>query len=105
MATNSVYTINKGINKSIEFKGLKAQYIWYLGGGLLCLLVGFAIMYVLKVNTYLSLAIIIVMGVILFSQVYKLNNQFGEHGMMKHSAKRMLPTVLKSNSRKCFQKK
>ena len=31
---NSVYKINKGINKPIEFKGLKAQYIWYLGGGL-----------------------------------------------------------------------
>ncbi|MEO7488719.1 MAG: DUF4133 domain-containing protein [Ferruginibacter sp.] len=25
--SNSVYQINKGINKSIEFKGLKAQYI------------------------------------------------------------------------------
>lgn len=32
--SNSVYQINKGINKPIEFKGLKAQYIWYLGGGL-----------------------------------------------------------------------
>ncbi|HMT97439.1 MAG TPA: DUF4133 domain-containing protein, partial [Ferruginibacter sp.] len=32
--SNSVYQINKGINRSIEFKGLKAQYIWYLGGGL-----------------------------------------------------------------------
>ncbi|MEO8111923.1 MAG: DUF4133 domain-containing protein [Ginsengibacter sp.] len=25
--------MNKGINKSIEFKWPKAQYIWYLGGG------------------------------------------------------------------------
>jgi len=41
--TNSIYQINKGINKPIEFKGLKAQYIWYLGGGLVALLVLFAI--------------------------------------------------------------
>jgi len=27
---SSVYKINKGINKPIEFKGLKAQYIAYL---------------------------------------------------------------------------
>ena len=37
--SNSVYSINKNSNKSIEFKGLKAQYIWYLGGGLVCLLI------------------------------------------------------------------
>jgi hypothetical protein len=43
MAT-SVYQINKGINKPIEFKGLKAQYIWYLCGGLVALLILFAIM-------------------------------------------------------------
>ena len=28
---NSVYVINKGINAPITFKGLKAQYIWWLG--------------------------------------------------------------------------
>ena len=42
---NSVYSVNKGINKSIEFKGLKAQYIWYLGGGVVALLILFAILY------------------------------------------------------------
>ena len=36
---NSVYQINKGINRSIEFKGLRAQYIWYLGGGVVALLI------------------------------------------------------------------
>ena len=40
-----MYQINKGINKPIEFKGLKAQYIGYLAVGLVILLIGFAIMY------------------------------------------------------------
>ena len=31
---SSIYGINKGVNRPAEFKGLKAQYIWYLGGGL-----------------------------------------------------------------------
>ncbi|HEU4791365.1 MAG TPA: DUF4133 domain-containing protein, partial [Flavobacterium sp.] len=44
--SNSVYQINKGINQSIEFKGLKAQYIWYLGGGVVVLMILFAVMYI-----------------------------------------------------------
>ena len=45
--SQQVCTISvKGINKPLEFKGLKAQYIWYLGGGLVALLILFAIMYI-----------------------------------------------------------
>lgn len=46
--SNSVYPINKGINQSIEFKGLKAQYIWYLGGGVVGLMILFAILFLLE---------------------------------------------------------
>lgn len=101
MAT-SVYTINKGINKPIEFKGLKAQYIWYLGGGLLILLILFAILYICGVNTFLCLAIIIFTGTALFIHVYKLSHKYGEHGMMKSIAKRSIPRVVKNYSRQTF---
>lgn len=100
----SVYSINKGANASIEFKGLKAQYIWYLGGGLIGLLILFAILYVVGVNTYVCLILILVAGGFLFSKVYKMSNTYGEHGMMKKMAKRMLPKVIKCNSRKLFTK-
>jgi hypothetical protein len=100
----SVYSINKGANASIEFKGLKAQYIWYLGGGLIGLLILFAILYVVGVNTYVCLVVILVAGGFLFSKVYKMSNTYGEHGMMKKMAKRMLPKVIKCNSRKLFIK-
>ena len=43
---NSIYKINKGINKPIEFKGLKAQYIWFLAGGILLLMFLFAVLYI-----------------------------------------------------------
>ncbi|MEP7375296.1 MAG: DUF4133 domain-containing protein [Chitinophagaceae bacterium] len=98
----SVYTVNKGINKPIEFKGLKAQYIWYLGGGLLALLILFAILYICGVNTFLCLAIIIIAGTALFIHVYKLSHKYGEHGMMKSIAKRSIPQVIKNYSRKTF---
>ena len=55
----SIYHINKGINKPIEFKGLKAQYIWYLGGGLVALLILFAIIYIAGINMFICLGVII----------------------------------------------
>ncbi len=101
MAT-SVYTINKGINKPVEFKGLKAQYIWYLGGGLLVLLIGFAVLYLCGVNSFVCLAVVLVAGTGLFVHIYKLSHKYGEHGMMKALAKRSIPRVVKSYSRTLF---
>lgn len=100
--STSVYQINKVINRPIEFKGLKAQYIWYLGGGLLALLIIFAILYIASVNTFICLAIIVTAASALFMQVYKLSRKHGQHGMMKTLAKRSIPPVVKSYSRKTF---
>ena len=102
---NSVYKINKGINKPIEFKGLKAQYIWYLGGGLVILLILFAVLYIVGVNTLICVGLILILGVILFTWVYGTSNKYGEHGMMKKLAQRAIPSVVKSYSRKVFLKK
>jgi len=101
---NSVYAINKGINKSIEFKGLKAQYIWYLGGGLLGLLILFAVMYVLGVNAIACVVLVMLAGTLLFIKVYKMSNKYGEHGMMKELASKKIPKVIKCRSRKVFCK-
>ena len=100
--STSVYPINKGINKPIEFKGLKAQYIGYLGGGLLALLILFVVLYICGVNTFICLGIILIAGTGLFMYVYRLSHKYGEHGMMKTIAKRSIPTVIKSYSRKVF---
>lgn len=95
---NSVYQINKGINKPIEFKGLKAQYIWYLGGGLVVLLLGFAIIYIIGINIFLCLALIVSLATALFMYVYKLSRTYGEYGLMKKVAKKAVPNVIKSYS-------
>lgn len=98
----SVYTINKGINKSIEFRGLKAQYIWYVGAGILVLLVLFAVLYMCGVNQYICMAIILAGGSALVYKVYGMSHRYGEHGMMKALASRSIPKVVKSKSRKLF---
>ena len=102
--STSVYTINKGINKPIEFKGLKAQYIWFLGGGLLALLILFAVLYICGVNTFVCLGAILFLGTVLFFHVYRLSHKYGQYGMMKKAARRGIPHVVKIYSRKTFTK-
>jgi uncharacterized membrane protein len=101
---NSVYHINKGINKPIAFKGLKAQYIWYLGGGLVALLIGFAVLYIAGVNIFICLAVIFSVGTFLFTYVYKLSRKYGAYGLKKKMAGKAVPKVVKSYSIKKLKK-
>ena len=103
--SNAVYNINKGINKPVEFKGLKAQYIWWLGGGILGLLFLFALLYLFGVNAFISLGLIGILGTGWFIYVFKMSNTYGEHGMKKKLAARRIPKMIKSHSRKMFQLK
>jgi disulfide bond formation protein DsbB len=99
---SSVYHINKGINKPIEFKGLRAQYIAYLAIGLVGLLISFAVLYISGLNLFILLPMILGLGAGLFFTVFHLSHKFGQHGLMKYFAKRNLPGYLKINSRKVF---
>lgn len=99
---NSVYPINKGINQPLTFRGLKAQYIWYLGAGLVGLLVLFAVLYIIGVNTFVILGVVGGAGFYLFTKVYRMSKAYGQYGVMKRTAKRLLPKTIKCNSRKIF---
>lgn len=101
--TNSVYQINKGINQSIEFKGLKAQYIWYLGGGVIVLMILFAVMYIADLPSIVCVVIIGVSGALWVLKIYKMSQKYGEHGMMKALAKRQVPKAIRIQSRKIFK--
>jgi Domain of unknown function (DUF4133) len=100
--SNSVYRINKRINKPIEFKGLKAQYIWYLAAGIIGLLLLFAFLYLIGVNSFISIVIIAISGIGVFVWVYRLSNTYGEHGLKKKMAARSIPSVIKSYNRDIF---
>jgi len=101
----SIYVINKGVNRCVEFKGLKAQWIWILAGGIVALLLLFTIIYLVGVNMYLCLLIVFSAGGFLFKTVYRLSNTYGEHGLMKKYAQRRIPTLIKCNSRRLFYAK
>ena len=99
---SSIYHINKGINKPIEFKGLRAQYIAYLAVGLVLLLISFAVLYICGFSMYIILPMILGLGTVLFFIVFRLSNKYGEHGLMKYFAKKQLPKYLWFSSRRLF---
>jgi hypothetical protein len=102
---NTVYVINKGINRPLEFRGLKAQYIWYLGAGLVGVLILYSILYIIGVNGYFCIVVVVLAGGFVFLKVYQFNNTYGQYGLARKIAKRKIPKVVKCNSRKFLCKK
>ncbi|WP_241254983.1 DUF4133 domain-containing protein [Sphingobacterium sp. DR205] len=94
------YSINKGINRPIEFRGLRGQYIIILAIGLLALLMGFSIIYIAGVPLYFGVPAVLMCGSGLFGIVYRLNAKYGQYGLMKAMALRKVPTVIYSMNRK-----
>jgi len=100
---NSVYAINRGINKSIEFKGLRAQYIWYLAIGILVLLFLFGLMYAVGIPAFICVGLALFAGTGLVMKTYAMSAKYGEYGLVKEMAKRSIPKVVRCNSRKVFR--
>ena len=99
---NSIYHINKGINKPIEFRGLKAQYIGYLAGGLVLLMILFAVLYIAGTPTLICLPLILTLGTLLFMMVYRYSHKYGQYGLLKKAAKSSLPVSIRFRSQKIF---
>ena len=99
------YNINKGIGKSVEFKGLKAQYLFIFAGGLLAVFVVFVILYMAGIDQWFCIGFGIIAASALVWLTFNLNAKYGEHGLMKVLAKRQHPRFLinRKNSRRLFQ--
>lgn len=88
------YPINKGIGRSVEFKGLKAQYLFIFAGGLLLLFVLFVIMYMIGISEWFCIGFGAVSATLLVWLTFRLNGKYGEHGLMKLGAVRSHPRYL-----------
>ncbi|QBR13535.1 DUF4133 domain-containing protein [Sphingobacterium sp. CZ-2] len=96
------FRINKGINTPLEFKGLKAQYIWYLAIATLALLFLFALLYYLGIPSWISLGLIGSSGGTMIWVTYRLSDRFGQYGLQKWAARRRCPKVIRIRSRAIF---
>lgn len=90
----SNYNINKGIGRTVEFKGLKAQYLFIFAGGLLGVLILVMIMYMAGVSSYICLFIGAGGASLIVWKTFSLNGKYGEHGLMKLGAKKKHPKYI-----------
>jgi hypothetical protein len=88
------YPINRGIGKSVEFKGLKSQYLFLFAGGLLTIFVLFVILYMTGIGQWFCIGFGVLSSSVLVWQTFSLNHKYGEYGLMKLSAIRNHPKYL-----------
>lgn len=88
------YNINRGIGRTVEFKGLKAQYLFIFAGGLLGTLIFVMILYMAGANPYICLFLGAGGASLIVWQAFSLNRKYGEHGLMKMAARKRHPRYI-----------
>lgn len=88
------YAINKGIGRSVEYKGLKAQYLFIFAGGLLALFVVYVIMYISGVSQWFCIVFGVTAASALVWLTFHLNAKYGQYGLMKLTAVKYHPRYI-----------
>lgn len=99
------YNINKGIGRTVEFRGLKAQYLFIFAGGLLAILILVMILYMAGISSYICLFLGAGGASLIVWQTFSLNRKYGEHGLMKIGAKKRHPRyiICRKPVRRCLR--
>lgn len=88
------YAVNKGIGRSVEYKGLKAQYLFIFAGGLLALFVVFVIIYIAGVSQWICIGFGVTAASALVWLTFHLNAKYGQYGLMKLAAVKYHPRYI-----------
>lgn len=93
----AAFSMNKGIGRPAEFKGLKSQYLFIFAGGLLAVFIVFVIMYMAGIGQWICIGFGAGAAILLVWLTFTLNNKYGEHGLMKLQARRRHPSYIISH--------
>lgn len=94
----SAFPVNKGVGKSVEFKGLRAQYVIYAVVGIV---LSFVVFFVFSfiIGQLAALIVGLVSMIVSVCAVVYMNGKFGEHGLSKYYAAKALPRRIAYNRR------
>lgn len=82
----------------MEFRGLKAQYLFIFAGGLLAVFVVFVILYMAGVDQWVCIAFGVAAASVLVWLTFRLNARYGEHGLMKPPPRAGIPATCSTAS-------
>ena len=90
----AAFEINKGVGRMVEFKGLKAQYLFLFAGGLLAVFFLVVVFYLCGIDQLVCLGLGLVGATLVVWQTFAMNRKYGQYGLMKKGAVRMHPRYL-----------
>ena len=88
------FEINKGVGREVEFKGLRAQYLFIFAAGLLAVFVMFVIMYMAGIGQWICIGFGAISASVLVWATFLMNTKYGEWGLMKLHALRSHPRYI-----------
>ena len=74
----AAFEINKGVGRTVEFKGLKAQYLFLFAGGLLAIFVLVVILYLCGMSQILCLVMGVSGATVVVWQTFSMNRKYGQ---------------------------
>lgn len=87
----ATYSINKGVNKPAEFKGLQSQYLYIFAGGLLASFLVFMVLYFAGINQWVCISVGVLFALFVVWLCILLNRKYGQFGLMKLQATKNFP--------------
>ena len=84
------YSVNKGIGRTVEYKGLKAQYLFIFAGGLIADFILFVILYMCGV----CIGFGAISASVLVWYTFHLNGKYGQYGLMKFTSVKYRPRYI-----------
>jgi hypothetical protein len=89
------YKIYKGLEQSVEFKGLVGRFIWWLGAAIVLQLLLFALLYLLHVALWFCVMQTLVSGTTSYIYLSRLSKKYGEVGWIKKGCRVFIPKRIK----------
>jgi len=102
METPKTFQFNKGVNRPLEFRGLKGPYIGRLVGSAVGLIGFYAVLRLVGITGYGGVLVTLALGGLVVKRLYRMSRVYGQYGLMKKSARARVPDALRCRSRRVF---
>lgn len=78
--------MNKGVGRSVEFRGLTSQYLFLFAAGMLASLLLTMVLYMAGADRTLCILVALVCMSLVVWGTFRMNRRYGPHGLMKRLA-------------------
>ena len=86
-----VYPVFRGVDNELEFRGLRGKYFYYAVGGVIGSIFVTLLLYILGVNLFLALLLMVATGSGVLFYMYSANKKYGRWGDVKQRVRSLKP--------------